>query len=131
MSETIYYDGGCGLCHRFVRFVLARDSGRAFEFAPIGGETFRAAVGSQATLPDSLVLQTAAGALLTRSAAVLHALGRLGRPWRMLGLVIGALPAGLRDRAYDFIARVRHRFFARPSQACPIVPPELADRFRP
>ena len=40
---TIFYDGDCGLCHRAVRVVLAADpEGRAFRFAPLGGETFRA-----------------------------------------------------------------------------------------
>ena len=26
--ERIFYDGSCGLCHRGVRFVVARDPGR-------------------------------------------------------------------------------------------------------
>src|SRR5262249_20173935 len=35
-TETIFYDGGCGLCHRTVRFVLSEDaSGCTFNFAPL------------------------------------------------------------------------------------------------
>ena len=36
--ETIFYDGGCGLCHRFVRFVIKRDpDGTLFRYAPLEG----------------------------------------------------------------------------------------------
>ena len=31
--------------------------------------------------------------------------------------------------AYDGVARVRLRLFARPTTACPMVPPHLRDRF--
>ncbi|HZH02738.1 MAG TPA: DCC1-like thiol-disulfide oxidoreductase family protein [Myxococcaceae bacterium] len=36
-SDILFYDGGCGLCHRAVRFVLARDPAGRFRFAPLGG----------------------------------------------------------------------------------------------
>ncbi len=61
-TDTIYYDGSCGLCHRWVRFVLAADTnGRLFRFAPLQGETFQAKVadGARAALPDSVVVQRA------------------------------------------------------------------------
>ena len=39
--ELVFYDGDCGLCHRTVRFLLARDpEGSLFLFAPLFGETF-------------------------------------------------------------------------------------------
>src|SRR5437879_3847393 len=44
-TETIFYDGHCGLCHWAVRFVLAKDrNGDAFRFAPLDSDAFRAAV---------------------------------------------------------------------------------------
>ena len=71
--ELLFYDGGCGLCHRAVRFVLWADpEGRAFRFAPLGGDTFQALVsaGERERLPDSLVVRTTEdGRLLTRSTA--------------------------------------------------------------
>ena len=130
--EVLFYDGGCGLCHRAVRFVLWADpEGRAFRFAPLGGATFEAEVpaAERAQLPDSLVLRTAEGALLTRSAGVLHLLRRLGGVWRGLALLFGLVPRPLRDAAYDFVARIRLRLFARPDDACPVVPPPLRGRF--
>jgi predicted DCC family thiol-disulfide oxidoreductase YuxK len=130
--ETLFYDGNCGLCHGAVRFVLAEDpDGTALRFAPLDSDAFRAAVPDdvRASLPDSLVLATADGRVLTRSAGVLHLGRRLGGIWRLLATVGGVVPEGLRDRAYDGIARVRHRLFAKPKDACPLLPPHLRARF--
>ena len=132
--ELLFYDGGCGLCHRTVLFVLARDaSGRAFRFAPLGGATFQAQVpeADRAGLPDSIVIRTEEGALLVRSAAVLHILRRLGGSWRVMAAIGGVVPRVLSDALYDFVARVRLRLFARPDDWCPVAPRELRDRFLP
>lgn len=129
-TETLFYDGGCGLCHKAVRFLLAEDrtTGGAFRFAPLGGQTFQATISTPADLPDSLVLLTDDGRILTRSRAALHLGRRLGGLWRVLAGLVGQLPVALLDRAYDAIAHVRHRLFARPEEACPIAPRELRSR---
>lgn len=130
--ETLFYDGNCGLCHRAVRFLLAEDpDGAAFAFAPLGSDTFRARTSEaeRAQLPDSLVLLTADGRVLTRSAAFRHLLGRLGGIWRVFATILWAVPKRLQDAAYDVIARVRYRLFAKPKDACPILPPHLRARF--
>ena len=133
-TETIYYDGHCGLCHRWVRFVLVVDpDGSLFRFAPLQGATFQAKVteSARAGLPDSVAVQTAGGELLARSAAVVHVLRRLGGGWAALGWAIRLIPSPLRDGLYDWIARVRHRLFARPADICPVMPAELRKRFDP
>lgn len=130
--ETIFYDGGCGLCHRWVRFVLAEDAtGESFRFAPLHGATFHSTVSEKerAGLPDSIVVLTADGRLLTRSRAVVYILQRLGGLWRLIGSVGALIPTGLPDRAYDGVARIRHRLFAKPAASCPVVPVELRKRF--
>ena len=129
---TLFYDGSCGLCHRFIRFLLSEDrEGRLFRFAPLESDAFRAAVpeAAQQNLPDSLVLMSPDGAIATRSRAVI-AIGRsLGGAWKVIALGFGVVPRPLRDAAYDLVARVRHRLFARPEEACPVLPPELRKRF--
>lgn len=132
-TEAIYYDGHCGLCHRWVRFVVAEDTtGHAFVFAPLEGETMRQAVpeAQRRALPDSVVVQTAHGRLLARSAAVRHILARLGGLWRVASWLLAATPTVLLNAGYDAVARVRHRLFAAPADACPLLPPELRVRFR-
>ncbi len=129
--ETIFYDGYCGLCHRFVRFVLAKDTGKLFRFAPLDSETFRKAVpeSKRLGLPDSVVLLSAKGQLLTRSQAILRVLRRLGGVWRVIGIVAGIVPSVILDLIYDGIAGIRFRLFKRPEDSCPVVPPYLRDRF--
>ena len=132
--ETLFYDGGCGLCHRAVRFMLWADrEGRCFRFAPLGGRTFQALVpeAERARLPDSLVLRTEDGRLLTRSAAVLYMLERLDGGWKVLPVLGRLVPQRLADALYDFVARVRYRLFARPPDVCPVVPAPLRARFDP
>jgi predicted DCC family thiol-disulfide oxidoreductase YuxK len=75
------------------------------------------------------VLVTGDGRLLTRSTAVRHLLERLGGIWRALATALTPVPPALQDAAYDGIASVRHRLFARPKDACPILPPHLRARF--
>lgn len=134
MPDLLFYDGACGLCHRTVRFVLARDrEGTRFRFAPLQGDTFQATFppADRDRFPDSLVLKTADGRVLTRSAAVLHIGERLGGTWLGLARGFGLLPRWLLDAGYDGVARVRKRLFARPAETCPLLPPELRGRFLP
>jgi len=130
--DLVFYDGGCGLCHRAVKFFVRRDrDGSRFRFAPLGGATFAAEIDEAVarTLPDSIVVVTSAGDVIVRSTAALHLLRRLGSGWRVMAGIISVLPRFLRDAAYDVIASVRLRLFARPTDACPVLPPELRGRF--
>ena len=131
-ATHLFFDGTCGLCHGTVRLVLRADRRARVRFAPLEGPTFRSLVGSASSgLPDSLVLRLPDGTLLTRSAAVVAVLRRLGGAWRLPAAVMGAVPAGLADRLYDGVARVRRRLFRRPDASCPAVRQELLDRFDP
>jgi len=132
--EWIFYDGSCGFCHRWIRFVLAIDqNGDAFRFAPRTGKTFSALISAEirGELPPSIVVLAADGDVLTRSAAVLHILKRLGGPWRSLGMAGSIVPPSLRDPVYGVVARIRHRIFRAPEGFCPVVAPELLKRFAP
>jgi predicted DCC family thiol-disulfide oxidoreductase YuxK len=132
--EILFYDGHCGLCHRAVKFVLKHDrSGNAFRFAPLQGETFQSRVPSErrAGLPDSVVVLTADGNLLTRSDAFLHILLKLGGGWKNLAGVLGVIPRPLRDAVYNTVARIRYRVFGTRDDLCPIVPADLRARFDP
>jgi predicted DCC family thiol-disulfide oxidoreductase YuxK len=131
-TDHLFYDGGCGLCHRAVRFVLAEDSGEAFRFAPLDGETFERVVdvsGGAEELPDSFVVATEQGEVLTQSDAVLHVGRRLGGMWRVFAVVGGLVPRLVRDGIYDGIAAIRHRLFSTPKDSCPLLPPDLRARF--
>jgi predicted DCC family thiol-disulfide oxidoreductase YuxK len=131
-AERVFYDGSCGLCHRAVRFALAEDpDGEGFRFAPLGGDAFDEELPDDAKegLPDSIVLLTAEGDVLVRSAAILRMMQGLGGLWRILAGFFGIVPRPLLDLGYDFVARIRHRLFAKPKDVCPIIPKHLRPRF--
>jgi len=130
--STVFYDGGCGLCHRAVRFAIAHDAdGSRFRFASLQSEGFRRRVpaAARAGLPDSIVTLTPDGTLLVRSAAVIHVLDRVGGGWKVAGRLLRLVPRSVRDAGYDTVARVRYLLFRRPAEACPVTPPELRARF--
>jgi predicted DCC family thiol-disulfide oxidoreductase YuxK len=131
--DQVFYDGDCGFCHGSVRFLAEHDRAGAFRFAPLGGPTFEARVpqGARADLPDSLVLATADGRVLVRSAATLHCLRRLGGFFRALALLLALVPRPLRDAAYTAFARNRIRWFGRAPDACPVPSGALRARFDP
>ena len=132
--ERIYFDGECGLCHRWVRFAMKRDrDGSRFRYAPLSGPTFAAdaSAAERRALPDSLAVRTQDGRLLVRSTAVLHVMKRLGGGWGAFAGLLGLVPRPLRDLGYDGVARARKRLFRKPEGLCPLVPPELGRRFDP
>ncbi|MEM6392949.1 MAG: DCC1-like thiol-disulfide oxidoreductase family protein [Planctomycetota bacterium] len=132
MPEMIYYDGDCGLCHRWVKFVMPRDrDGDKFAFSPINSGTFNQRIPAEQreSLPDSILVQREDGTLLARSSAVFHILRRLGGGWKLLVNMLSIIPRPVRDWGYDRVAAVRHRFFKKPTEVCPVMPPELRSRF--
>ena len=78
-----------------------------------------------------MIVQTPDGSVLMRSNALVHILRRLGGGWKILAALVAVIPRPLRDVFYDFVARVRYRVFGRRDDLCPIVPPELRERFEP
>ncbi len=130
----VFYDGECGMCHRTVKFLLARDpQGERFRFAPLGGETFLARVPEalRAELPDSVVVALPDGSLLVRSDATAFLFREAGGLLGLWGRLLPWFPRWLRDPAYDLIAASRHRFWEKPVDACPVGSPELRARFDP
>ena len=107
----LFFDGGCGLCCGLVRFAARQDRSGRIRFAPLGGETFqqRVAPAFRKGLPDSFVVLTPEGELLTLSGALVHILRRMGGGWRRVGLMLAWIPEPLRDWAYHLIARLRPR----------------------
>ena len=124
-SELIFFDGDCGLCHGFVRFVLAENhSAQPFRFAPLQGETIRKTISDEtrACLPDSIAVFTADNEVLIRSRAVLFALIRMGGLWTITARLLQLIPAQLGDLAYNRIAAVRKSLSWPNKKLCPLAP---------
>ncbi len=134
MDPRLFYDGGCPLCHRAVRFAVRRDRCRPpMRFSPLGGRSFERLLEDRGrpALPDSLVVLTATGELLARSEAARYLARRAGGGWRLIAKLSGLVPRAARDALYDGVARRRRRWFGRTEEVCPVLPPGLRDRFDP
>lgn len=126
----LFYDGSCGLCHRFVRLVLAEDREGRYRFSPLSsGTAARLFPHGPPGGGDSLVLSVEGRPARTRTDATVGVLASLGGLWRVAGAGLRLVPRPVRDAGYAAVARVRHRLFARPADACPMIPPALRDRF--
>lgn len=126
-APIVFYDGDCGLCDRAVRWVMARDRGGRFRFAPLQGETYRGL--DVAEKPGDLqsMLVYAEGRLYRRGDAVLRVMRGLGGAWAVLAVIGGVVPRVVRDAGYAFVAARRRRWFGGP-EACRL--PSAADRAR-
>ncbi len=128
----VFFDGACGLCHGFVRFLLAEDPrSNDTVLSPLQGETARRELAHVGPLPDSIVVRPADGRVLTKSSAVAFLLERMGGAWRVLGTGLCWIPRPVRDAGYDVVARLRRRFGATPTDVCPVVPAGLRERLAP
>ncbi len=131
-GPVIFFDGVCGLCNRFIDFVIQRDPGAVFRFAPLQGETARE------RLPDSdvrdintMVLWEGRGQEVYRkSTAAVRILIRLGGIWRLLGGALRLVPRPLRDAGYSLVARYRYAIFGK-KETCRMPTPAERARFLP
>jgi predicted DCC family thiol-disulfide oxidoreductase YuxK len=128
-QPIVLYDGVCGLCHRAVRFLLRHDGKGHLRFAALQSPLGRRLLLQHRLSPDALdtLVLVEGGRASTRSAAVLGAARYLTPPWRYLALFL-AVPAPVRDRLYDRVARSRYRWFGR-LDACPRPSPSDRERF--
>ena len=134
-KHLLFFDGVCVLCNHSVHFVHARDRRDAFLFAQLQGPLARdllARHGKDSTALDGVYLLADRGGahekLLWKYAAVRFVLRELGGGWRMLGALMGVLPARVGDFFYDWVARNRYRWVGKYEQ-CPLPAPALRRKF--
>ena len=125
---VVCYDGVCGLCNRFVAFLLRRDRARRLRFATLQGAIARQLLSTHGVDPSDLDTiyvvgdwQLPSEHVLARSAAVLHAIGQLDSPWPALARAASVAPRPLADLVYRSVAAVRYRLFGR-FDRCPVPP---------
>lgn len=112
-GPVVLYDGECGLCHRSVQFLLARDRGRLW-YAPLQGETAQRLRAVHREIPATLesVVLVDGGRAYLRSKAFLHLAKYLPAPWRW-AYHLRWLPAFPLDLGYRLIARIRYRVWGK------------------
>ncbi|MCK8485850.1 thiol-disulfide oxidoreductase DCC family protein [Paenibacillus sp. MBLB2552] len=128
-ERVILFDGVCHLCQGAVKFIIKRDSAGRFRFASLqsqAGIRLLQAAGARVEALDSVVL-IEHGISYTRSAAALRIARGLRYLWPLLYALI-IVPRGLRDAAYQFVAKHRYRWFGK-DETCLVPTRELKERF--
>lgn len=124
---VVAFDGDCLMCSKSIRFLAEHDPKKRLRFAklqsPLGQQMEKRA--GTGTLNTALV--EADGEVFSRSDAILRAMRELGTGWRILSVLGRCIPGALRDRAYDFIAARRHKWFGK-GDACATPSEALRER---
>lgn len=127
--SLVFFDGICNLCNHSVQFIINRDPGAQFKFAPlqsdIAQQTLLKSNGASSSL-DSIVL-VEDGKMYTESTAALLIARKLTGLWPMFYVFI-LVPPFIRDVAYRWIARNRYRWFGK-NDHCMVPRAELKERF--
>jgi predicted DCC family thiol-disulfide oxidoreductase YuxK len=127
-QPILFFDGVCGLCNRFVDFVLKHDRRGRVLFAPLQGAKAAEA------LPEDIVQSLDTVVLLDgdqchiRSSAVVRIFWNLGGPWSVPGTILWLIPKPLRDLGYKAVARSRYRLFGQ-KESCRLPTSDERARF--
>ncbi len=129
-KPVIFFDGVCGLCNRFVNFVMKHDDKNRFFFSPLQGETAAKILDplSQNFREWDIVYSDEEG-IHRASDATLKILARMGGWWSAAGVLIH-LPRFIRDAVYRYVAANRYKWFGK-LDACRAPAENEADRFLP
>jgi predicted DCC family thiol-disulfide oxidoreductase YuxK len=126
---VVLFDGVCNLCNGFVQFVIPRDPEAKYRFASLQSEVGRELLAAHGLPTDELesVVLIEDGESYVKSAAVLRIAAGLGGAYRLLA-PLRHVPRAVRDRAYDFVADRRYRWFGKKDR-CTLPAGDVESRF--
>jgi len=134
----VVFDGHCGFCNGWVRWLLRRDRRDRMRFAASSSPAVAPLLARHAELlepggvPGTVLVfrypLEAGEQALTRFAATLALLRELPRPWPAVAAALGWIPSFLSDPLYRLVARWRYRIRGR-LESCPIPGADERARF--
>ena len=128
-GPVVFFDGECGMCNRFVDFLMARDTRGVLKYAPLQGKTAETLLAEEFRGLDTVVYRDEER-ILPRSTAVAATLADLSGVWTVASWALWLIPKPIRDLGYRIVAANRFRLFGK-RQGCRLPTPEEADRLLP
>jgi len=128
--KIILFDGVCNLCNGAIQFMIKRDKQDVFRYTALQSDTAQKLIeerGIDTEKIDSIILIDPGVAYYIKSDAALE-IGKHLRGYRTISSLLLGIPRGIRNFAYDFIARSRYDWFGK-KQECMIPTPELKAKF--
>lgn len=127
---VVFYDGACGFCNGFIRWIAVADAKDLLRFAPLEGTTAKH-YGIQ--LPEKrtewTILAIETDKILDRSDAALGILSKT-ISWADVSNILLILPRVFRDWVYRVVARWRHLVPFDP-KSCELPPAQLRRKLLP
>ncbi|QLG50806.1 thiol-disulfide oxidoreductase DCC family protein [Natrinema halophilum] len=125
-NPVILFDGVCNLCNGFVQFILPRDTDGIFRFASLQSDVGTELLAEHGLPTDELesIVLIEGDDHYVKSDAVIRIARLLGGVYTLMG-PFRYVPRAIRDRAYDFVAARRYRWFGKKEQCA--MPPQNVD----
>jgi len=128
-DNVIVFDGICNLCSWSVRFIIKRDPGGVFHFAPLQSDTGARLLDEYGLDANDVktFLLVHGGKAYIKSDAALEIIKEFRGCWRVL-TILHIIPRSVRDWCYDILASSRYRWFGR-KDACMVPTDDIKGRF--
>ncbi len=126
---VLFFDGFCNLCSDTVTFILRHERDHAIRFSTLQsdlGKRLQKEAAEKYGEIDSFLF-VIDGKLFIKSTAVLLVADHMLFPFRLARHFM-VIPASIRDKVYDIVARHRYKFFGKKT-SCMVPTRELDDRF--
>ncbi|MFC4263381.1 thiol-disulfide oxidoreductase DCC family protein [Ferruginibacter yonginensis] len=128
-TAIVLFDGVCNLCNNSVQFIIKHDKKNIFKFASL-----QSAIGQQLLKTYELPTSNFSSFVLiqhnktyTQSTAALKITQQLNGPIKLLYAFM-IVPAFIRNKVYDVIAKNRYKWFGK-REVCMLPSPQLASKF--
>lgn len=113
-NPIIIFDGVCVMCSAWARFILKQDRSGRYRLLPaqseLGTALYRHYGLDPVNYETNVLIEN--GMAYFKSTGTIRMFVSLGLPWSLMA-VFRVIPEGIRDQAYEFIARNRYRWFGR------------------
>ncbi len=129
-SPIFFYDGECGVCDATISFFLRHSEPGKLHFAALQSKLAQSLLAKEGIVDPDIKAAYFSGpnGIVSKSSAVLGGLACCRKPYSLL-VCFGVIPQVIRDAAYDFVARNRHRISRLSKTECRIPSAEEKARF--
>lgn len=130
-TPIVFFDGLCGLCDRFIQFLLKEDQLKLLKFAPLQGKSAKLLLPHEYLQNLRSIVFFDHRESYEKSDAVIRIFSgpiAQSRPaWKLI-LLLRIVPKGVRDFFYDWIANYRYHWFGK-RETCVLPDAETQERF--
>lgn len=128
-EKYLVFDGACGLCHAWVRFILRHDIKGKLRFVPAGSPMGQQLLQEHDLSVDDLetMLYLDGDLAWKKSDAFIQIVKILPFPVSLLKVIV-IIPRFIRNAVYDGIASNRYHLFGQ-REVCTLLDGDYRDRF--